>query len=169
MPMGTPLTAIIDEIGGGAREGRTLVAAISGVANAFVPAAQFDTPAAYEEMAAIGSGLGAAGFIVLDDEVDPVAAAHAAARFLAVESCGQCEPCKLDGLAIADHLDAIRNSKATDDDLEAVRDKFETVDRGCPLRAGRAAAARRHQRAGVVPGLRRPPPRRRTSPPPPAI
>ena len=79
---------------------------------------------------AIGSGLGAAGFIVLDDEVDPVAAAHAVARFLAVESCGQCEPCKLDGLAIADHLDAIRNSKATDDDLDAVRDKVETVDRG---------------------------------------
>ena len=130
VPMGTPLTAIIEEIGGGAREGRTLVAAISGVANAFVPAAQFDTPAAYEEMAGIGSGLGAAGFIVLDDEVDPVAAAHAVARFLAVESCGQCEPCKLDGLAIADHLDAIRNSKATDDDLDGVRDKVETVDRG---------------------------------------
>ena len=130
VPMGTPLTAIIEEIGGGAREGRTLVAAISGVANAFVPAAQFDTPAAYEEMAGIGSGLGAAGFIVLDDEVDPVAAAHAVARFLAVESCGQCEPCKLDGLAIADHLDAIRNSKATDDDLDAVREKVETVDRG---------------------------------------
>ena len=130
VPMGTPLAAIIDEIGGGARPGRALVAAISGVANAFVPAAQFDTPATYEEMAGSRLGLGAAGFIVLDDEVDPVAAAHAIARFLAVESCGQCEPCKLDGLAIADRLDAIRTSTATDEDLDDVRDKLETVDRG---------------------------------------
>ena len=53
-------------------------------------------------MAAAGGGLGAAGFIVLDDRVDIVAVAHGVSRFLSVESCGQCTPCKQDGLAITD-------------------------------------------------------------------
>jgi hypothetical protein len=128
--MGTPLGEIIDVIGGGARPGRVLVAALSGVANALVPAARFDTPAAYEHMAAIGSGLGAGGFIIFDDESDLVAVAHAAARFLAVESCGQCEPCKLDGLAIAHHLDAIRTSNATRRDVNAIERMLQTVTRG---------------------------------------
>ena len=99
--MGTPLGEIIDIDRRRRPPGRTLVAAMSGVANPIVPASRFDTPATYEDMIRIGSGLGAGGFIVFDDESDLVAVAHAAARFLAVESCGQCEPCKLDGLAIA--------------------------------------------------------------------
>ena len=51
-----------------------------------------------------GSGLGSAGFIVFDDTTEPAAIAAGVARFLAVESCGQCEPCKTDGLLIADQL-----------------------------------------------------------------
>ncbi|MEZ5239558.1 MAG: NADH-ubiquinone oxidoreductase-F iron-sulfur binding region domain-containing protein [Microthrixaceae bacterium] len=48
-----------------------------------------------------GSGLGSAGFIVFDDSRSPLdVAAGASARFLSVESCGQCEPCKAEGLAI---------------------------------------------------------------------
>ena len=60
--LGTPLRTIIETIGGGARPGRRVVAVLSGVANAIVPAALLDTPASYESMAAIGSGLGASGF-----------------------------------------------------------------------------------------------------------
>lgn len=128
--MGTPLGEIIDVVGGGARAGRTIVAAMSGVANPIVPAALFDTPATYEDMSRIGSGLGAGGFIVFDDESDLVAVAHAASRFLAVESCGQCVPCKVDGVTIAEHLDAIRTSNATERDLTAIRRNLQTVTRG---------------------------------------
>ena len=99
-PMGTPIGEIIEEIGGGARDDRRIVAAISGVANAILPVELFDTPACYDAMRAAGSGLGAAGFIVFDDATDMVAVAEGVSRFLAVESCGQCEPCKRDGLAV---------------------------------------------------------------------
>ena len=54
----------------------------------------------YEALAAIGSGLGSAGFIVFDDEDDLVAEAAGVSRFLAVESCGQCTACKQGGLAL---------------------------------------------------------------------
>ena len=52
----------------------------------------------YEDLRAAGGGLGAAGFIVFDDTADLVAVAAGVARFLAVESCGQCRHCKDDGL-----------------------------------------------------------------------
>jgi NADH:ubiquinone oxidoreductase subunit F (NADH-binding) len=102
--MGTPLRDAIEEIGGGARAGRTIIGVLPGVSNAMIPAAALDTPLSYESMAAIGSGLGSAGFIVLDDADDPVSVAAGASRFLAVESCGQCVPCKLDGLRISQLL-----------------------------------------------------------------
>jgi NADH:ubiquinone oxidoreductase subunit F (NADH-binding) len=130
VPLGTTLADVIERVGGGARPGRKLVGAVSGVANAMIPAAQFDTPLTYEAMQAIGSGLGAAGFIVFDDETDLVAVAHAIARFLAVESCGQCTPCKQDGLAISEALGRVRSSEAKEDDLDTVERRLGTVTFG---------------------------------------
>jgi NADH-quinone oxidoreductase subunit F len=130
MPMGTPLGQIIDEVSGGARPGRRLVAAMSGVANALVTAEHFDTPASHEAMRAIGSGLGAAGFIVFDDATDFAEVAYGVSRFLAVESCGQCTPCKEDGLALASIFDRVRRSEATDLDLLAIDDHLRTVTDG---------------------------------------
>ena len=103
---------------------------MSGVANPLLSAAGSTRRQRTRTCIAAGSGLGAGGFIVFDDDSDLVAVAHAVARFLAVESCGQCEPCKLDGLAIAEHLDAIRTSNATERDLTAVEQKLQTVARG---------------------------------------
>ncbi len=99
--MGTPLRDVIETLGGGAADERALIAAMSGTANAAIAAPDFHTPLTYEHLARLGSGLGTAGFIVFDDETDLIAVAHGVARFLAVESCGQCVPCKDDGLAIA--------------------------------------------------------------------
>jgi NADH-quinone oxidoreductase subunit F len=126
-PMGTPLRDVIDDIGGGPEPGRHLVAAISGVANPIVTADQFDTGVSYEAMQAIGSGLGAAGFIVFDEATDMAAVAHGISRFLAVESCGQCTPCKLDGVALSQLLDRVRQSDATDEDLRDIDSRVRTV------------------------------------------
>jgi len=130
IPMGTALAEAIAQIGGGAREQRGLVAALSGVANPILPADAFDTPLGYDEFRAAGSGLGAAGFIVFDDQDDLVAVAHGVTRFLAVESCGQCRPCKQDGLESAVILERIRRSEATDRDLAHLEDCLLTVTDG---------------------------------------
>ncbi|HET9730660.1 MAG TPA: SLBB domain-containing protein, partial [Acidimicrobiia bacterium] len=55
VPMGTPLRDAIEMIGGGARPGRRLIGAMSGVANPVIPEALLDTPLTYETMDAIGS------------------------------------------------------------------------------------------------------------------
>lgn len=134
--MGTSLGAVIDHIGGGATADRELVGALSGAANPIVPAALFDTPLTYEDMEHLGSGLGAAGFVVYDDRSDVVAVAQGVARFLAVESCGQCEPCKRDGLALADLLDDLCRSAPTSD-LDEIESRLRTVTDGarCTLAA----------------------------------
>jgi NADH:ubiquinone oxidoreductase subunit F (NADH-binding) len=139
--MGTPLRTVIDELGGGARPGHRIVGAMSGVANPIVLAESFDAPVSYEGMQAIGSGLGAAGFIVFDDTTDFAALAHGVSRFLAVESCGQCSPCKQDGLAVAELLDRIRRSEATELEVLAIDDHLRTITEGA-----RCFLAHQHQR-----------------------
>ncbi len=140
VPMGTPLHEIVDRIGGGPRPGHRVVALMSGVANALVLADQIDTPASYEAMTAIGSGLGTGGFIVFDDETDFAAVAHGVSRFLAVESCGQCTPCKQDGCALSGLLDRVRASDAHELDLVSVGDHVRTV-----ADSARCALARQQQ------------------------
>jgi NADH-quinone oxidoreductase subunit F len=140
-PMGTPLREVIESLGGGAAPGARVVAAMSGVANPLLPEALLDTPLSYEAMEAAGAGLGSAGFIVFDDTTDPVAVAAGVSRFLSVESCGQCTPCKQDGRTLAEALERLRTSTAEDNDLAVIGDKLATV-----ADSARCYLATQHQR-----------------------
>jgi len=138
--MGTTLRDAIDIISGGPRKGRRIAGVLSGVSGALLTGDHIDTPLTYEDMAAAGSSLGSCGFIVFDDQTDFVAVAQGVSRFLAVESCGQCAPCKEDGKIIAAALDRLRTSTADSDDLDVVRSKVDTVAVGA-----RCFLAQQHQ------------------------
>ncbi len=125
--MGTTLREAIELIGGGPRTGRRIKAVLSGVANGVITGDQLDTPISYEGLAGIGSGLGSGGFIVFDDTVDMAAVAAGVSRFLAVESCGQCSPCKLDGITLAQRLAKVSASEATEYDFGVIRKRLGTV------------------------------------------
>lgn len=127
--MGTPLSQAIEEIGGGPAEG-AITAVMSGVSNPLLPIEGLGTPLTYEDMQQAGTGLGAGGFIVFDETTDLVAVAQGASRFLAVESCGQCTPCKQDGLAIAETLERLRRSEARSSDIDEVSGLVTTVADG---------------------------------------
>lgn len=127
LPLGTPVSEVIERVGGGARRGRRIVGVLSGVANPVLPSTMLDTPATYEDLEAAGGGLGSAGFIVIDDTDDMAAVAQGVARFLAVESCGQCTPCKQDGLAIASTLTKLCEGRAAEHDLAMLADLSATV------------------------------------------
>ena len=102
--MGTTLRSVITDIGGGPRRGRRLIAALPGASSVLIESDGLDTPLTHEAMRAAGSALGSAGFHCIDDAADTFALAHGASRFLSVESCGQCMPCKEDGIAVTDML-----------------------------------------------------------------
>ena len=128
--MGTPLREVIETISGGPLPDRRIVAVLSGVSNGLIPERLLDTGVSYEEMAAIGSGLGTAGFIVLDDHDDPVSVVAGVSRFLAVESCGQCTPCKQGGVALSGLLDRLCRNDAGPRDLDAISERVATVADG---------------------------------------
>jgi NADH:ubiquinone oxidoreductase subunit F (NADH-binding) len=125
--MGTPLRDVIEAISGGPRPGHRIKAVLPGVSNAVIGADQLDAPVSYEGLAGIGSGLGSAGFMVFDETADLAAVAAGVSRFLAVESCGQCTPCKRDGLALAQILDRVCRSEPLPDDLRTVDALVGTV------------------------------------------
>ena len=107
VPLGRPLGEVIDELSGGALAGRSIKAVLSGVANPVIPARDLDAPLSYEGLGGVGSGLGSAGFIVYDDTRNMVDVAYQVSRFLHVESCGQCNSCKLGTLDITMMLERL--------------------------------------------------------------
>ncbi|MCU1500936.1 MAG: hypothetical protein JWM12_290, partial [Ilumatobacteraceae bacterium] len=122
--MGTPLREVVEALGGGLEEGRSVAAVLCGVSGPPVPAELLDLPLTYEDFAAAGLGLGSASFIVVDDQVPLRRLSQSAVHFLAIESCGQCEPCKRDALALDDLLG--------DDPVnrDAVASRLSTVNQG---------------------------------------
>ncbi len=125
--MGTPLVEVIERVGGGAKPGRSVKAVLSGVANGVVTGDRLDAPVSYEGLEAAGGGLGAAGFIVYDDTTDMIAVARAVSRFLYVESCGQCPPCKFGTGAVTAVLDRVLAGDATIHDVEVMAARLESV------------------------------------------
>ena len=118
--LGTRLSDLLEGPAGGPLPGRTWKAAFSGAANPVVDASRFWLPLTYEDFKACGTGMGAAGFIVLDDTACMVEAARVFSWFLHVESCGQCPPCKLGSEDISVRLWRIQDGKGTDDDVEEI-------------------------------------------------
>ncbi len=125
--MGTPLLDVIESIAGGPRSGGHIRAVMSGVSNPLILGSQLRTPVSYEAMEQIGAGLGCGAFIALDDSTDFASLAAGVARFLAVESCGQCTPCKQDGLALSESLARLCQSDADEGTLEEIRSRLQTV------------------------------------------
>jgi NADH-quinone oxidoreductase subunit F len=130
LPLGTTVREAIDAIAGGPNVERPVKAVLNGVSGAPLPAALLDTPLTYEDMAAVGSGLGTAGLTVVGQETDMTAVAAGVARFLAVESCGQCTPCKADGLSVADALDRLCAGTGGQHDVDAATQALSTVADG---------------------------------------
>ncbi len=125
--MGTSLRDIIEHVGGGLIEGRRVKAVLVGVSGAVLTADQLDVTVSHESMGALGSGVGSAGFIVIGDDENVVGVASGVAHFLSIESCGQCTPCKSDGLAIASLLSTAARGAAEPHGLELLTDLLGSV------------------------------------------
>ena len=128
--LGTPLRAVIDAVGSGTAPGRHVKAVFSGVANPVVTADQLDAPVSYEGFESVGSGMGSAGFIVYDDTACMIGAALRFSRFLSIESCGQCPPCKLGSAEITRLLDQVERGRATVADVAAIAGWLDRVTDG---------------------------------------
>jgi NADH-quinone oxidoreductase subunit F len=95
LPLGVTLRELIFAHAGGMKDGKALKAVIPGGSSVPVlRAEEIDVKMDFDSVAAIGSMLGSAGVVVMNEDTCMVKALLRLARFYAHESCGQCTPCR---------------------------------------------------------------------------
>lgn len=92
---GITVRRIVEDIGGGLRAGALKGVIVGGPLAGIIPPRLLDTPFGFEELAAIGAGVGHGGVIAFDERTSIAALVHHIFSFGAYESCGKCTPCRL--------------------------------------------------------------------------
>ena len=89
------LRSLIEGAAGGVPDGKRLKAVIpGGISAKILTADEIDVAMDFDSLMGAGSMAGSGGVIVMDETTSMVEALHAASRFFADESCGQCSPCR---------------------------------------------------------------------------
>jgi NADH-quinone oxidoreductase subunit F len=111
---GTPLRAILDQVGGGTRSGRAVRALLPAMSCGWVAEPRFDTPLAHAPLRAIGSSPGCGGISIVEHGEDPLPRLLEIARFFMAEQCGQCPPCRMETNQLVHVLQGIAAGKGGD-------------------------------------------------------
>jgi bidirectional [NiFe] hydrogenase diaphorase subunit len=123
VPMGTTLRKIVEEMGGGAPEGRKIKAVqTGGPSGGCIPADALDTPLDYDSLTRLGSIMGSGGMIVMDEMTQMVDIARFFMEFCMDESCGKCAPCRAGTAQMHVMLNKILSGDATAGDLKRLED-----------------------------------------------
>jgi NADH-quinone oxidoreductase subunit F len=95
LPMGTPLSEIIEASAGGMLPGSEFKACLPGGASTqYLPSQFYNVEMDFDPLRDIGHRLGTAAIIVFDHKTCLVAATLNMMEFFARESCGLCTPCR---------------------------------------------------------------------------
>jgi NADH-quinone oxidoreductase subunit F len=112
--------SLIEELGGGMRQGRKCKAIIPGGASApwLIPEKHFDVSVDMEAIAAAGSMAGSGAIVVMDETTCAVSAALNLVEFFHEESCGKCSPCREGTQWLEQILHRIIHGHGRPEDLE---------------------------------------------------
>ncbi len=128
VPMGTSLRKIVEEMGGGAPDGKTVKAVqTGGPSGGCIPNDALDTPVDYESLTKLGSIMGSGGMIVMDEGTHMVDVARFFMEFCMDESCGRCVPCRTGTVQMHQLLAKILEKRATARDLALLEDLCDMV------------------------------------------
>jgi bidirectional [NiFe] hydrogenase diaphorase subunit len=128
VPMGIPLRQIVEEMGGGAPDGRSIKSVqTGGPSGGCIPAQHLDTPVDYESLTKLGSIMGSGGMVVMDDTTNMVEIAKFYMEFCMDESCGKCIPCRAGTVQMFHLLEKISQRKATARDLAKLEELCDMV------------------------------------------
>ena len=93
--LGTPLSAVVRDLGGGLRRGASLKALqIGGPLGGFLGPDQLDLPLLASALAGVGVSLGHGGLVAIDETLAKADLLAHLWQFGAAESCGACTPCR---------------------------------------------------------------------------
>lgn len=122
LPLGISVRKLIEEFGGGIKDGRSLKAVYpGGPSHAFLTPKEIDVSMDFDSLKAVGSGLGSAGVIVLDDTTCMVEQTMKFCNFFRDESCGQCPPCKMGTHYLHQILEKIESGHGKPEDIQSLQ------------------------------------------------
>lgn len=122
-PIGTTLSEIIFDIGGGVPNGKKFKAVqIGGPSGGCVPIEHLDKQVDYESLKELGTMMGSGGMIVVDEDTCMVDFAKFFLDFTCDESCGKCVPCRIGNKRMKEILTKICEGKGTMADLDTLEE-----------------------------------------------
>lgn len=141
LPLGIPLRDLIYKYAGGVKDGRPLKAVVpGGVSMPILKPDQIGVAMDHDSVRAVGTMLGTAGVIVMDDRACMVRAALIIARFFEHESCGQCTQCREGTGWVYRMLKRIEKGEGVPQDLEVLAGCCSFMDGKCICALADAAA-----------------------------
>lgn len=140
VPMGTTLSTIINDIGGGIPNGKKFKAAqTGGPSGGCIPAKYIDIQMDFDNLVSIGSMMGSGGLIVMDEDTCMVDIAKFYLEFTADESCGKCAPCRIGTKRMLELLTKITEGKGEERDLENIKEIAEHMKSSSLCALGQSA------------------------------
>ncbi|MCS7172993.1 MAG: NADH-quinone oxidoreductase subunit NuoF [Armatimonadetes bacterium] len=134
-PLGTTARELIERAGG-VRGGRRVKAFYpGGTSSRPLRAEHLDVPLNHESLARLGSMLGSAAVIIMDETTDMVRVIARVCAFYREESCGKCTPCREGTRWVTQILDRILHGQGRMEDLDLLESiaKNMTGTCFCPL------------------------------------
>jgi NADH-quinone oxidoreductase subunit F len=128
VPMGTKLSTLVFEIGGGIIKDRPFKAVqTGGPSGGCIPKEQLDVSLDFDSLSRIGSMMGSGGVIVMDDTTCMVDLAKYYMEFLSEESCGKCTTCREGINTLLKILTNITEGKGELEDIDLLLQLSETI------------------------------------------
>ncbi len=125
---GTTLRTVVEEIGGGGRDGRTIKAVqTGGPSGGCLPASMFDLPVDFDILWEKGSMIGSGGLVVMDDKTCMVDVAKYFLKFLQDESCGKCVPCRVGVDRLLEIVQGITEGRGSEEQIALLEELGDTI------------------------------------------
>ena len=112
LPFGSSLRSLIEECGGGVKDGKAIKAILpGGPSSAFLPADKIDLPLDHNSVRAGGSSIGCGVVRIVTEGTCIVEEILRIADFFAAESCGQCPACRMETNTLAAMLKKVQQGQ----------------------------------------------------------
>jgi len=138
--MGTPISTVVFDIGGGALDGNRIKAVqTGGPSGGCLPLEKFDLPVDFDVLSEAGSMIGSGGMVVMDESSCMVDVAKYFLAFLQDESCGKCVPCRLGIDRMLEIVTDITEGGGRPEQLDLLEELADTVSQTALCGLGKTA------------------------------
>ena len=115
LPLGTPLRHLVEECGGGLKDGKRIKAILpGGPSSGFLRPESLDVPLDHDSLREAGSSIGCGVVKVFTEDDSVLDEVARIADFFARESCGQCPACRMETNMLVALLKKVQDGQGND-------------------------------------------------------